>query len=682
MLSRVLAAVVSATVVAATLISPSTASAAPVTAADLPELLRTSPAQSSPAYQRDRFEHWIDLDGDGCNTRYETLIAESTTPVSVEPGCRLVGGTWVSPYDGFMTTDVSEIQIDHVVALAEAWRSGAWAWTDDQRRAFANDLGVEYALTAASNTANQSKADRDPAAWLPTNDSYICEYVTSWALIKYRWSLSADAAEVDALRGVLTGDCGATPVTLPEVMIGSDSSQVDSPEPAPPTAFPDGVSRLSGSSRYETAVAVSRRYDAGAPIAFVAAGMNFPDALSAAAAAATLGGPLLLTPTDSLPESVRRELVRLQPKKIFIAGSASVVSSAVESSLKRIAPTKRLGGSDRYETGRRVVDASFLSASHAFIASGRGFADALAATGAAGAMRAPVILVDGAQASVPQATLDLLARKGVSSVTIAGSSSAVSVGIENQLRSRFTTGRFGGADRYGTAQLINDHHFGASAAKTAFMANGLNFPDALAGAALAGRVGAPLYLSQAACVPEVEHLSIKRLAPRATVALGGTAVVSDNAARNVGCLTASRPSVSGSAVVGRTLSASTGAWTPGTAFTYQWLANGSAICGATGSTLAVSSGMVGKRLSVRVTGSQAGYLPVTVTSAVTASVAYPGRTTPVDSWNCPAWAPIKGNQDSMIYHLPGGAYYARTNPEECFRTEAAANAAGYRRSQR
>src|SRR5690606_18807087 len=205
-------------------------------------------------------------------------------------------------------------------------------------------------------------------------------------------------------------------------------------------------------------------------------------------------GPLLLTPTDTLPESVRRELVRLQPKKIFIAGSASVVSSAVESSLKRIAPTKRLGGSDRYETGRRVVDASFLSASHAFIASGRGFADALAATGAAGAMRAPVILVDGAQASVPQATLDLLARKGVSSVTIAGSSSAVSVGIENQLRSRFTTGRFGGADRYGTAQLINDHHFGASAAKTAFMANGLNFPDALAGAALAGRVGAPLYL--------------------------------------------------------------------------------------------------------------------------------------------------------------------------------------------
>jgi hypothetical protein len=130
-----------------------------------------------------------------------------------------------------------------------------------------------------------------------------------------------------------------------------------------------------------------------------------------------------------------------------------------------------------------------------------------------------------------------------------------------------------------------------------------------------------------------------------------------------------------------TLTAKTGSWTPGTSFSYRWYANGASISGATGATLAVSAGMAGKRISVMVTGTKAGYLTASKTSSATAAIGYPSRTAPTGTWTCPSWAPIKGNADSMIYHMPYGRYYDATNPEECFRTESAAVAAGYRKSK-
>ncbi|WP_309065067.1 cell wall-binding repeat-containing protein [Microbacterium sp.] len=637
MLRRALAPASAAALLLSTLVVAQPASASTVTAADLPGLLRVAAVDTAHPYDRDRFEHWIDADADGCNSRFEVLIAESTTEVAVAAGCELSGGTWVSPYDGFATTDPARIQIDHVVALAEAWRSGAWAWTDDQRRAFANDLGVEYALTAASGTANQSKADKDPAQWMPTNSSYACEYVVGWTLVKYRWSLAVDESELAALRSSLSGDCGATTVELPEV-------QATTPVPSEPAggevaAFPAGVTRLAGPDRYATALEVSRRYSPGVPAVFVATGVNFPDALSAAAAAAYLGGPLLLTPPNSLPATVRDEIVRLQPQKVYIAGDAGAVGASVESALSGIAPIERLGGLSRYDTANNLVATVFPTASHAFIATGRAFPDALAATGAAGSIGAPVVLVDGLQSSLASSTEALLAGLGVQSVTIVGSAGAVSTGIENQLASRYAVDRLGGGSRYDTAAMINDAYFAPGATSTAFLATGQNFPDALAGAALAGRLKSPVYISTAACVPEAAHVSMQNLAAPSTVALGSTAVVGANAAANLGCLTASRPTIGGSPVVGSTLTAYPGNWTPGTAFRYQWLASGISLSGATGSTLSVTSAMVGKRISVRVVGSLTGYATATVTSGVTSTVSsppppppapprYPGYVTP------------------------------------------------------
>lgn len=690
---RLSALATSAAVLFSTLV-PAAADAATTTAADLPALLTVAAETSTPKYDRARFEHWIDADGDGCNTRYEVLIEESTTPVSAGAGCSLVGGTWVSPYDGFSTSDVTRIQIDHVVALAEAWRSGASAWTDAERRAFANDITVPFALTAASDLSNQAKADHDPARWLPTNGAFVCEYVTSWALVKYRWSLTVDEPELAALRSVLAGGCGQTAITLPDIARAATvpTPPVDDSLSSTIADFGAGVTRLAGISRYETAISVSKRYSPGVKAVFVATGLNFPDALSAAAAAAYLGGPLLLTPPTKLDAGVRDEIRRLAPETIYIAGDTGAVSSSVERALASIASVERLGGLSRYETGNAIVGSVFSSAMHAFIATGTTFPDALAASGAAGSTSSPVILVDGTKGSVPAATTALLSGLGVTSVTIAGGTGAISSGIESQLSRVFATTRIGGASRYETAANINDAFFEAGA-PAAFLATGLNFPDALAGAALAGRMKSPVYVTATSCVPEAAHTSLQRLGARSTVALGGVDVVNQSAAANLECLTAAVPTISGSTVAGSRLTAHTGTWTSGTSFSYQWLAGGIAIAGATGPTLSLTSAMVGKRISVRVNGSLSGYAPRTVTSGTTSYVTSPGPTTPPpppapptstspSGWDCPSWVPIKGNANSMIYHVPGGAYYSRTKPEECFSTEAAAKAAGYRKSQR
>lgn len=160
--------------------------------------LVVAPEGSRDGYDRGRFELWIDADGDGCHTRCEVLAAERRDDL---PG--LPGGGWLSAYDGYSTDDPSELEIDHVVALAEAWESGAAGWSDERRRAFANDLDEPGALTAVTAAMNRSKSDRDPAEWQPPSREAWCGYATAWVRVKARWGLTADEAEVRALRNLL-----------------------------------------------------------------------------------------------------------------------------------------------------------------------------------------------------------------------------------------------------------------------------------------------------------------------------------------------------------------------------------------------------------------------------------------------------------------------------------------------
>lgn len=184
---------------------------APTTAVDAPapggpgllDQLAIAPEGPRAGYSRDHFAHWIDADGDGCDTRREVLIEEALDLVTVGPGCSLTGGRWHSPYDGVTATDPSSLDIDHLVPLAEAWESGASSWPAEQRRDFANDLEFEGSLIAVTASSNRSKSDKDPAAWKPTASGYWCEYATTWVSVKSRWELSADEAEASALAAML-----------------------------------------------------------------------------------------------------------------------------------------------------------------------------------------------------------------------------------------------------------------------------------------------------------------------------------------------------------------------------------------------------------------------------------------------------------------------------------------------
>lgn len=326
----------------------------------------------------------------------------------------------------------------------------------------------------------------------------------------------------------------ATPVTVVAGGTVTADAVLQLLAPGGTRVFVDGVTRLAGASRYETAIQVSKRYLPGVPVVYVATGTHFPDALSAAAASA--GGPLLLTRPTVLPAEVKAEIERLAPTRIFVIGGVGAVSPAVLADLQTIASVTRYGGTDRYDTGLEVVNGTFSSASTAIIATGRSFPDALSATGVAGKLKAPVILVDGVETTVTGATLSTLANLGVTDVVIAGGTAAVSSGIEAQLKAAgYNVTRYGGADRYSTAALINNKFFPKGSTDMMFLATGENFPDALAGGALAGRLGAPLYLSRKGCTQVSVHNSIVALSPSKTAVLGGTSVVSATAATNQVC---------------------------------------------------------------------------------------------------------------------------------------------------
>ena len=177
--------------------------------------LRVEPEGVRAGYRRELFVHWVDADRDACNTREEVLIAESRTAAQVDPyGCKVVAGDWYSSYDGLTFSDPSELDVDHMVPLAEAWDSGAAQWDAPRRQAFANDLDHPEALRAVSASANRSKGDLDPGQWKPTRDAAWCEYANDWVTVKKAWALSADQNEVDDLR-VMLRTCGAaSPATV------------------------------------------------------------------------------------------------------------------------------------------------------------------------------------------------------------------------------------------------------------------------------------------------------------------------------------------------------------------------------------------------------------------------------------------------------------------------------------
>ncbi|WP_338898505.1 HNH endonuclease family protein [Streptomyces sp. TG1A-60] len=198
-------AALSGLIASAALFHAPTASAAlptPVSAATARSYLAALDVTSEnrTGYSRDLFNHWITISGT-CNTR-ETVLKRDGTNVVTSSACAATSGSWYSPYDGATWTAASDLDIDHLVPLAEAWDSGAGSWSGTQRRNFANDL-TRPQLIAVTDNVNQSKGDRDPAEWMPSRSAYTCTYVRAWVQVKYYYDLSVDSAEKSALTGHL-----------------------------------------------------------------------------------------------------------------------------------------------------------------------------------------------------------------------------------------------------------------------------------------------------------------------------------------------------------------------------------------------------------------------------------------------------------------------------------------------
>lgn len=160
--------------------------------------LTVSTEGSMTGYDRDRFPHWHAVSGN-CNTR-EMVLKRDGKNVKVGNDCAPTAGSWYSPYDGATWTKTSDI--DHIVPLAEAWRSGASKWTDSKREDFANDLSGTQ-LIAVTDNVNQSKGDKDPASWQPPRAAYTCTYAKMWIHSKYEWKLTLQSAEKTALQDML-----------------------------------------------------------------------------------------------------------------------------------------------------------------------------------------------------------------------------------------------------------------------------------------------------------------------------------------------------------------------------------------------------------------------------------------------------------------------------------------------
>lgn len=270
------------------------------------------------------------------------------------------------------------------------------------------------------------------------------------------------------------------------------------------------VERFAGATRYETAANLANHYwgtyfwnERNGPvpskILFVTSGAHFADALSGGAAAAAAGGPLLLTGPDRLHPVTRASIEKLKPDTIVLLGGTAAITAKVEAELQEYAKVARFAGKDRYDVSAALA-AQLGYSETAFIASGANYPDGLAGGAAAGRVMAPLLITR--PDAVPSQVVDVLKNETFPRVVyVLGGPKAVQESVITQLRTQLpgvTVRRLGGADRYEVAATV------AAVSPTeqlGTVASGEDWPDALAGSALAGLIGSKLLLVRSTGVP-------------------------------------------------------------------------------------------------------------------------------------------------------------------------------------
>ncbi|MDH6181726.1 putative cell wall-binding protein [Microbacteriaceae bacterium SG_E_30_P1] len=301
------------------------------------------------------------------------------------------------------------------------------------------------------------------------------------------------------------------------------------------------IDRIQAANRYLMAVEISKKAypSGGAPVVYVTNGATYPDALSAGPAAALQGGVMLLSTPTTLPVEVRDEIIRLGPARIVVVGGTATVPADVYNALAALQPNiERIGGANRYEASRNIVADAFSgeNPTTAYIATGKNFPDALGASAAGAAFGWPVILVDGTATTLDSATITLLNNLGVDEIKVAGGPASVSNGIFNALKAVDPTPtRLSGANRYEASANIAIDAFGAGAPERAYLATGLNFPDALAGGPLAAQTASPILAVRDTCVPAESLSALQLMESTHVTLLGGTASLGTGVASLTRC---------------------------------------------------------------------------------------------------------------------------------------------------
>ncbi|MCY0941072.1 GmrSD restriction endonuclease domain-containing protein [Streptomyces antarcticus] len=162
--------------------------------------LKVAPVGTMAGYSRDRFTHWAQQ-GNKCDTR-ETVLRRDGADVKQDGECKAVSGRWKSLYDGVLVTEAGKMDIDHMVPLAEGWRSGAAGWDAARRKAFANDLTLPQ-LLAVTAASNRSKGDQSPDLWQPPNKASWCQYGRAWTTVKSAYELTVTEPEKKMLTTML-----------------------------------------------------------------------------------------------------------------------------------------------------------------------------------------------------------------------------------------------------------------------------------------------------------------------------------------------------------------------------------------------------------------------------------------------------------------------------------------------
>jgi putative cell wall-binding protein/Tol biopolymer transport system component len=403
----------------------------------------------------------------------------------------------------------------------------SWAYS-----AFAWDAPPGPVTTAPSEPLGVSARPRDGAATVTWSPPWTPRRAP---VDGYQVTTVREDGQTAMVPGPLTVEGSTTTATIEGLANGvayrftvTAANQIGTgPASAPsnlvaPRPAPEDVARLAGANRFATAAAVSvHTFPEGAPVAYVATGANYPDALTGAVRAVHDGGPVLLTRPDELPEETAAELARLNPARIVVLGGPRAVSGNVTAHLEAIAPVTRVAGVDRYATAAEIAEV-FTTATVAYIATGDNFPDALA--GSALASRpdgGPILLVR--RDALPQVTRDALTRIDPVRIVILGGPAAVSAEVQDALAEVAPVTRLAGANRYATAAAIADM---TDASTTVYVATGRNFPDALVGGVAAGIDAAPLLLVTTTTIPDPTDTVLGRLQPTRIRVLGGPRAVS------------------------------------------------------------------------------------------------------------------------------------------------------------